>query len=766
MNQAMYLKLATAIVLGTVSLSGQYIDYVTQLKNKPTIDVRSFGAKCDGVTDDTAKLQLAINSVPDSGGTVEYPNGVCLISNSLWIRSNMAFRGQGGMSKSTQIKRKDGMATDAIVAGIWDGTTHARGATYLDWIGGLPYDDITPGENISIQGIYINGNGANAGTPTRAPNPPLSAYRGSGIWIQFVKGVYINDVATYQTPNDGIWIGGSARVMVQNCWFNSTLLINPEGADTKNGLTIAGTMQGVLDDTADMLIVSNCMAEETEDIGIAIQSRWNDGSIEPTFGGSIVVTGNTTRHNRDYGIIIEAYDGPYFSKPVKSVVMSNNISDHNGYYYTTFSAGMGVSYQSSNIIVTGNIIRNASATGLVVIGNDNVHITNNIIDGWSVDATTHDNKGIFVYKDGGNPYVMNHLVIENNTLIGPTSSSYSTIGMGITGIADAHIKNNRIINTLRKTSSDLSGSCILIEPTTELIMEGNYCENLEGAGFVISTDGNITLNNNIIKNYGIAARAGFMAGARILRKTTGATGRVNINNIRITGGGSRTPGTAGISVDAFPKLSISNSYIEDLTYSGSFLDGIGIIAYGVDTDLKNNTIRKAADRGIYVDGGVLRYNVSGNTVYKSGTNASAGGKVGIDIAPSGVGATRYGIISNNQSYDDGTATQVYGFRITNDNASAINFYGNQAWGNVTAPINGDFAVTQRNRIFGNDIETEKSFRTAAGLPWRSDGVTFDILGSPANGSFIYCSNCTIANPCAAGGTGALAKRLNGVWVCN
>lgn len=40
------------------------------------------------------------------------------------------------------------------------------------------------------------------------------------------------------------------------------------------------------------------------------------------------------------------------------------------------------------------------------------------------------------------------------------------------------------------------------------------------------------------------------------------------------------------------------------------------------------------------------------------------------------------------------------------------------------------------------------------------------LGAATNGSMIYCSDCTIANPCAGGGTGAIAKRLNGVWVCN
>lgn len=45
-------------------------------------------------------------------------------------------------------------------------------------------------------------------------------------------------------------------------------------------------------------------------------------------------------------------------------------------------------------------------------------------------------------------------------------------------------------------------------------------------------------------------------------------------------------------------------------------------------------------------------------------------------------------------------------------------------------------------------------------------VAFASLPTPANGMTIYCSDCTIANPCASGGTGALAKRLNGVWVCN
>jgi hypothetical protein len=51
---------------------------------------------------------------------------------------------------------------------------------------------------------------------------------------------------------------------------------------------------------------------------------------------------------------------------------------------------------------------------------------------------------------------------------------------------------------------------------------------------------------------------------------------------------------------------------------------------------------------------------------------------------------------------------------------------------------------------------------------RGDGTvqTQANLGAATNGSMIYCNDCTVANPCAGGGTGAIAKRLNGAWVCN
>lgn len=42
---------------------------------------------------------------------------------------------------------------------------------------------------------------------------------------------------------------------------------------------------------------------------------------------------------------------------------------------------------------------------------------------------------------------------------------------------------------------------------------------------------------------------------------------------------------------------------------------------------------------------------------------------------------------------------------------------------------------------------------------------FANLATPANGSVRYCSDCQATSPCASGGTGAFANRVNGVWNC-
>jgi hypothetical protein len=59
----------------------------------------TYGAVGDGVTDDTAAVQAAINALGASGGTVYLPSGIYRITSSLTVSTaigNIAFRGVGG----------------------------------------------------------------------------------------------------------------------------------------------------------------------------------------------------------------------------------------------------------------------------------------------------------------------------------------------------------------------------------------------------------------------------------------------------------------------------------------------------------------------------------------------------------------------------------------------------------------------------------------------------------------------------------------------
>ena len=67
---------------------------------------------------------------------------------------------------------------------------------------------------------------------------------------------------------------------------------------------------------------------------------------------------------------------------------------------------------------------------------------------------------------------------------------------------------------------------------------------------------------------------------------------------------------------------------------------------------------------------------------------------------------------------------------------------------------------------GNLITTDKATPSALAQETLL-GVPFTTLGSQANGTILYCTNCaTGTTPCAtSGGTGALAVKQNGAWSC-
>lgn len=104
--------------------------------------------------------------------------------------------------------------------------------------------------------------------------------------------------------------------------------------------------------------------------------------------------------------------------------------------------------------------------------------------------------------------------------------------------------------------------------------------------------------------------------------------------------------------------------------------------------------------------------------------------------------------------------------------------GNFDWAsggtNFIMQSGGAIGFSSTTNPFSGSFDT-KIVRAAAGqLTYTA--TTFAALGTPANGTAAYCSDCTVTTPatcpataascvCAGSGTGAFAYRLNGVWDC-
>jgi hypothetical protein len=96
------------------------------------------------------------------------------------------------------------------------------------------------------------------------------------------------------------------------------------------------------------------------------------------------------------------------------------------------------------------------------------------------------------------------------------------------------------------------------------------------------------------------------------------------------------------------------------------------------------------------------------------------------------------------------------------NGGTIHIVGSNG-GGAGAHTGGSLIFTPGTGINGGANGT---INMVGGFYFFPPPFTFAFLAAPANGALVYCSDCTIANPCAGGGTGAMAKRLNGAWVCN
>ena len=112
--------------------------------NHLDVNIRDFGAKCDGITDDTEAIKRAINKIKENNGksSLDLSSGTILISDNIVIPPLIKVYGQGIYKTTIKAKKDVNIILDISSDGIYNNEF---------------YDFTIDGNNNSnIKGIYFN----------------------------------------------------------------------------------------------------------------------------------------------------------------------------------------------------------------------------------------------------------------------------------------------------------------------------------------------------------------------------------------------------------------------------------------------------------------------------------------------------------------------------------------------------------------------------------------------------------------------------------
>jgi hypothetical protein len=133
------------------------VPMTVQTKLRQNINVADYGAVGNGVTDDTAAIQAALTAA-GVNGSVDFNNGVFIVSSTLYGLPNQTLRGGG--SNSTLIKRTGNYGDTLVFGGLTTACGHVciydmwfkhGSADYTKGINSLP-DLATSGAHIRLYG--------------------------------------------------------------------------------------------------------------------------------------------------------------------------------------------------------------------------------------------------------------------------------------------------------------------------------------------------------------------------------------------------------------------------------------------------------------------------------------------------------------------------------------------------------------------------------------------------------------------------------------
>ncbi len=206
------------------------VQTTVQTKLRESVSVKDFGAVGDGVTDDTAAINSAIESQQANGGAVYVPAGTYKITSTITLRRNVPFIGDGstsvtlnysGSSFAMQVgdaafrQTSDGTRQGWTLKGFkLTGTSSASAGIFLCNCHGDHFEDIVVNRftQTGAEGFLATGTPSAVGEP--APSSVVGlfycTFKDCYSFNNHV-GIIFTGVTGEGTANSNLWIGGAIR---------------------------------------------------------------------------------------------------------------------------------------------------------------------------------------------------------------------------------------------------------------------------------------------------------------------------------------------------------------------------------------------------------------------------------------------------------------------------------------------------------------------------------------------------------------------------
>jgi hypothetical protein len=573
-------------LVGFVQAGAEAVATTVQAKLRQTVSVKDFGAVGDGVTDDTAAIQLAAAALTN-GMSLYFPAGTYIVDG---------FVGGQDVSSVIRIEKKNRVTIYGDGARIrcnLDMTT--KSATLIHFLGCNECE--VKGLNLDIEA---------SGYPIYLTN--LYETWATAVWVE--------------KASDGTT---SNRCVVRDCFIRT---YHPQGASIGDGTgnpihpTYAGKLQSVVvyggyDAVTprynDACQVANntffqCTSRVvwlwmTRDCIVSNNSFYECGIDATAF--SLMVIRLTHANN---GTVIEGnvIEGGYSSSA--AILISDN----------------GGVYSPTDVVVSGNVIRNHQAsTGVFVDGYRRLSITGNTIQ------MPNDARGISL--DDGSNNVGDDLTITGNS-IGHTGGTFTSDGIYMLTQGVGTISGNTIRGFRYGVNLEVGAPTITGNSITSNNSHGIFCNSTVTGAYIMS--------NNISSNggSGVASNSG-AAGLVVIGNYIAANGNYGIRTgTNATVLNNQIINNVNQGIRAGSNSMINGNVVSDGSSTAITARGIEQDGTATGCTISANTVRSPAGKflhGIYMPS--FAANVENNITYASGTTADIATGTSSNVKASGAG---------------------------------------------------------------------------------------------------------------------------------